>query len=372
MAAETIRYERERLYAEVWAEPMLTVASRYGVSSVALAKTCRKLAVPTPPRGYWALRAAGRAPAKPRLPPPKAGQRTVITTERSQDSNMPLTRRQPPRLETDAHPRIVVPPALEAPHSLITASLPKLRSVAASARWNAAPDTERLDIRVTSALLERAVILMDALIKVLETRGHRVEITSPEPSPGVDQSGHPRAGRPSLTRLKVNSELVTLHILEMIDYGRPSGRLCLSIEPVPAGWNLRTAWRDGKRPLERCLGDVVRGIMTLAHVLRQERTEQEGKRSEAQEAERKRTADWERYHLQQRKLVDLESRVLDHVQAEEIRGFLRAVEAYIAVNGPVGPEAEIVAWMDWARGIAQTLQENAIRTLLTYRPRPAQ
>ena len=54
------------------------------------------------------------------------------------------------------------------------------------------------------------------------------------------------------------------------------------------------------------------------------------------------------------------------------RSFLRAVDAYIAVNGPVGPEAEIAAWMDWARGVAQTLQENAIRTLLTYRLAPAE
>ena len=74
MAPEMIRYEREKLFEEVWAEPMLAVAARYGVSSVALAKTCRKLGVPTPPRGYWALKAAGRTGVKPRLPAPKAGQ----------------------------------------------------------------------------------------------------------------------------------------------------------------------------------------------------------------------------------------------------------------------------------------------------------
>jgi hypothetical protein len=33
MAWETIRYEREKLYQEVWAEPMSAVATRYGVSS---------------------------------------------------------------------------------------------------------------------------------------------------------------------------------------------------------------------------------------------------------------------------------------------------------------------------------------------------
>jgi hypothetical protein len=53
-------YEREKLYQEVWAEPVKMVARRYGVSDVALAKTCRKLAIPLPGRGYWARLRAGQ------------------------------------------------------------------------------------------------------------------------------------------------------------------------------------------------------------------------------------------------------------------------------------------------------------------------
>ena len=33
-------YERNTLYAEVWAEPAKIVAQRYGMSDVALAKRC--------------------------------------------------------------------------------------------------------------------------------------------------------------------------------------------------------------------------------------------------------------------------------------------------------------------------------------------
>ena len=40
MSYVTIRYERETLYNEVWAEAVRTVAKRYGVSDVALRKTC--------------------------------------------------------------------------------------------------------------------------------------------------------------------------------------------------------------------------------------------------------------------------------------------------------------------------------------------
>ena len=54
MGERTEIYEREKLYQEIWKEPVLVVAKRYGVSNVALAKACRALAVPLPPRGYWA------------------------------------------------------------------------------------------------------------------------------------------------------------------------------------------------------------------------------------------------------------------------------------------------------------------------------
>jgi hypothetical protein len=70
MGKRTEIYEREKLYEEVWKEPVLVVANRYGVSNVALAKACRKLAVPLPPRGYWArVRAGRKAPPRPPLPP---------------------------------------------------------------------------------------------------------------------------------------------------------------------------------------------------------------------------------------------------------------------------------------------------------------
>ena len=63
------KYDREELYKQVWERPMQTVAKEYGVSDVALAKTCRKLEVPVPGRGYWAKIAAGaRVPKKPFLP----------------------------------------------------------------------------------------------------------------------------------------------------------------------------------------------------------------------------------------------------------------------------------------------------------------
>jgi hypothetical protein len=70
MGKRTETYEREKLYQEVWKEPVLVVAKRYGVSEVALAKACRRLTVPLPPQGYWTkVRARWKAPPPPPLPP---------------------------------------------------------------------------------------------------------------------------------------------------------------------------------------------------------------------------------------------------------------------------------------------------------------
>jgi hypothetical protein len=64
------RYNRETLYQEVWSSPTRDVAKKYGVSDVALGKTCKKLLIPLPGRGYWNKVSAGkRVPKRPPLPP---------------------------------------------------------------------------------------------------------------------------------------------------------------------------------------------------------------------------------------------------------------------------------------------------------------
>ncbi|MGD0939573.1 MAG: helix-turn-helix domain-containing protein [Terracidiphilus sp.] len=69
LASLVSRYNRDRLYEEVWKYPMRTVAGMYQVSDVALANTCKKLHIPTPPQGYWNKVAAGK-PVGPRPPLP--------------------------------------------------------------------------------------------------------------------------------------------------------------------------------------------------------------------------------------------------------------------------------------------------------------
>lgn len=50
---------REALHRMVWTTPIEQLAAGLGVSDVAVHKRCRKLEIPTPPRGYWQRKAKG-------------------------------------------------------------------------------------------------------------------------------------------------------------------------------------------------------------------------------------------------------------------------------------------------------------------------
>jgi hypothetical protein len=81
-------YDREELYRKVWEQPLLKVAEEYGVSAVALGKTCRKLSVPVPGRGHWAKLAYGKEGVK-KPPLPKVDKIPVVYRS-------PVVQRKPP------------------------------------------------------------------------------------------------------------------------------------------------------------------------------------------------------------------------------------------------------------------------------------
>lgn len=74
---------RAELYRLVWAESVLSLSRKLGVSHIYLRKVCAALEVPRPGLGYWAKRAAGRAPPIPELPPLRPGSPDRWSRDRS-------------------------------------------------------------------------------------------------------------------------------------------------------------------------------------------------------------------------------------------------------------------------------------------------
>lgn len=65
---EGVRLSREELHERVWSEPLRTLAERWGVSHPTLKKACERAEVPTPDRGHWAKKEAGKPVRRPALP----------------------------------------------------------------------------------------------------------------------------------------------------------------------------------------------------------------------------------------------------------------------------------------------------------------
>ena len=78
MPTNYITLPRSKLYELVWSKPVRDVAAEFGISDVALAKRCRAIKIPLPPRGYWARVAAGQKPRRPPLPPFSERKRTAL------------------------------------------------------------------------------------------------------------------------------------------------------------------------------------------------------------------------------------------------------------------------------------------------------
>lgn len=62
------KYDRGKIYKQIWSQPIQHVAKEYKVSDVYLIKVCKKLNIPRPGRGYWAKKAAGKPLKQPLLP----------------------------------------------------------------------------------------------------------------------------------------------------------------------------------------------------------------------------------------------------------------------------------------------------------------
>lgn len=61
-------WNREELYREIWEQPLVKLAVKYGISAVALGKVCRKLQIPLPGRGHWTKKEFGKPVERLLLP----------------------------------------------------------------------------------------------------------------------------------------------------------------------------------------------------------------------------------------------------------------------------------------------------------------
>lgn len=167
---------RETLYEEIWAEPAVTVAARYAISSSFLARVCTAMNIPRPARGHWAKLAVGEAPKRPPLPPAQPGHALEWTRGEA-------PRRTPRALPAAPAPRSRRKPALEikrdVPHPVIANTKDDfLRGRVAESGHLRPSRHQQPDHYVSQARPDRALAFAAPLFWELEAQGYPVLLST--------------------------------------------------------------------------------------------------------------------------------------------------------------------------------------------------
>jgi len=336
MAWRTNTYEREKLYQEVWAEPVMTVAKRYGVSGVALAKTCRKLAVPVPPRGYWAKIRPNRKVPRPPLPPFR-GPKTL--TSRIYVIEGPIQPEIEQILEVELNVSIPSPVSvldrLRNPHPLVEQTGEALRNLKPDEFGLIWYRQKTLDLHVSPGSLSRALRIYDGLIKTMETLGWQVELSGQyQNNTSINVIGHTiqfgiaeelnRAAHvptPQEERKKARGE----YVREIKwDYS-PSGRLRIRIKDCGYGDGLRKSWADSSRNrLEDQLDEFLDAIRHYAAQKLAWERERERKAKEKEAIRTQLAMFHAQREAQKRRIAELEANSVSWNKAQQLRAFVDA------------------------------------------------
>lgn len=185
MPSETQNFEREKLYEEIWSEPVSKVAKRYQISDVGLRKICVNLHIPVPPLGYWAKIAAGQTLKKPSLGPtkgPTTHQRTIYKDPQDDERSM----RTQARIDEDAAHAPEVP--VIAPRTSIDDCLPLIKRMAKklegkqrdSRDWPYCDGAGLMRLSVSQQNTLRALLVLNQLLETLSAAGYRISATGKE------------------------------------------------------------------------------------------------------------------------------------------------------------------------------------------------
>jgi len=358
---------REELYAQVWAEPMTSLAQRYGLSDRGLAKICTRMGIPVPGRGYWARVQSGQVPLQAKLPKIKARQKAVVNLNKRGHILEETKELQDVTgyIESEMHPenQITVPDALVDPLPVVEKTAKSLRAAGADDHGMVRPRAKRcLDIRVGKESIERAGRIMDTLLKALDVHG--IELIHDENGEGgtqliVDGETLGFNLEEKARREKYQPTAVEQKKLDEDSYYRyrlpddrffPSGNLSLKLDIRWWGRGLRGTWSDGKRQrVENCLNKFIATAYKAAAQKKSARIKRERDERERAEEQRRREILRRQIEQEQKRVDALTAQAKLWQEAQQLRAYVQAARSagYYSLPAITGGR-NIEEWCAWA------------------------
>lgn len=375
---------RRAMYDLVWSRPMTKVAEDLGISDVGLKKICDKHRVPTPPRGYWAKRDAGKPTKQIQFHSTSDPQHEHIVIHGSRNNLAPEIRKvlEQERERRNTKPK-AAPPA-EAP-TVPPQNVHPAVSATAKALRKAKPGTDEVvtasghgccGIEVGAASLERTIAVLDCIARALDARGLRVEpigncmrVALPPDSLSfslverIEKRNHVPTMEELTKEEQLRKKQERNNRLGIWSFNREraypefdfvrTGELGIQIADQYVR-GLRRSWGDGKRQkVEGLVDDIVSGIVTYLAGVKARREERERWQREWDRQQRLAALARAREERESRRREFLKRFVALSTEADELKSFLVRLRERM----PARPSGELERITEWTEARLQRLED---------------
>lgn len=350
---------RADLHRLVWSKPMIHVASEFGISGNGLAKVCRKLDVPYPPRGYWAKHAVGKAPPAAPLPPRKNStpEATTITASPAPSLEQSImTKAQKDReAALERIGAIDVPDRLTRPHPVIAGWIDERKRQRQEAKLHR--DPWRRDLSRVADFTEadrRRHRILNVLFRALEKEGGKIiqtdrrELRWEKDGESVEfqlRDKLRQVRRPLNDREKQWASASDKGWRQELE---PTGKLIFEFKTYLRE-GLRRDWLETEaKPMEAMLPEIAATFVAAIPQLVEVRHEREETERRWREAEQRRQEQEQRRKLDEarwRRFVELAQSAREVEIAREFLARLKAGEPKLSEQAGADTVGD---WIEWA------------------------
>lgn len=356
-----ITITRKDLYEKVWSSPATKLSEVLGISDVAIAKLCKRLNVPKPPRGYWEKIKYGHQVPRSPLPPADShipDQVTIRAFHRG--AARVIAEASPanhsPRISAEAFTLPVnfksVHPLIRKTRGVLTAAIKERFSTNRYHRLRHGT-AGTLDVRVSAESVTRALRIMEALILGLESKGYSV-LADGKPQPWKQK----KTPTTQVTGLEYPMVICLEELSKRVKYVpprgevrrsydqrfdyRPTGKLRLVIDEY-CGEGYKRQWDvNDDDSMGETLASFFDGLVEAAKALKIQDDTRERERREFQREQRLAREEEDREH-------ELTAAALKWDESQRQQRFLDAlkIEIYRRKQRP-DPNSRLGLWLAWA------------------------
>ena len=346
----TQKFTRKEFYNLVWSKPVSKIAAELNVKDALVRKICKRFDIPLPKAGYWKKLEYKKAVSVEKLPEDKKWENTLIDIDtfdsEYKDAYQYKLAQRVKEIESLYLKEVTVHKKLTNPNPLVQRAKSYLDKQRPS-KWRGFEDTIKtngglLSISVAKKNVSRMLRFIDSFIKLLEKRGHKIEIRNWD------------------TLAIVNEEPFTIKFREkcnrkVIEEGKwnrnelvPNGRLSVKLV-----FHYRTyEWVDGRKTIEQQLSKIVASLELKAEQEKVDRAEREKRWAEQKRLQAIRDQHKIRAQEEKMRIEILLDQSSKWKVAQDLRLFIDSIES---ANEEQGSSSSVREWIDWAKAVQKSI-----------------